>query len=159
MSYKDLLVVLDSETASRERMRLAVSLAESFAAHLVGLYPLPLPEVPRHLGYYDPALLDPLLRELQEKSQELSDKEREAFEHVASLSGLSAEWRAVEAGMGSDTALHARYVDLTILGQLDPDRGDADLIRPRPEHVILASGRPVLVVPYTGHFDTVGRRC
>ena len=158
MSYKDLLVVLDSETASRERMRLAATLAERFAAHLVGLYPLPLPEVPRHLGYYDPALLDPLFRELQEKSQELSDKEREAFEHAASLSGLSAEWRAVEAGMGSDTALHARYVDLTILGQLNPDRGDADLIRPRPEHVTLASGRPVLVVPYTGHFETLGRR-
>src|SRR6516165_12199269 len=116
MSYKDLLVVLDSETASRERMRLAATLAERFAAHLVGLYPLPLPEVPRHLGYYDPALLAPLFRELQEKSQELSDKEREAFEHAASLSGLSVEWRAVKAGMGSDTALHARYVDLTILG-------------------------------------------
>ena len=158
MSYKDLLVVLDSETASRERMRLAATLAERFAAHLVGLYPLPLPEVPRHFGYYDPALLDPFFRELREKSQELSDKEREAFEHAASLSGLSAEWRAVEAGMESDTALHARYVDLTILGQLDPDRGDADLIRPRPEHVTLASGRPVLVVPYAGHFETVGRR-
>jgi len=60
--------------------------------------------------------------------------------------------------MGSDTALHARYVDLTILGQLNPDRGDANLIRPRPEHVTLASGRPVLVVPYTGHFETLGRR-
>jgi nucleotide-binding universal stress UspA family protein len=158
MSYKDLLVVLDSETASRERMRLAATLAERFASHLVGLYPLPLPEAPRHFGYYDPALLEPFFHELREKSQELSDKERESFEHAASLRGLSAEWRAVEAGAESDVALHARYVDLTILGQLDPDRGDADLIRPRPEHVALASGRPVLVVPYAGHFETVGRR-
>ena len=50
MSYKDLLVVLDSETASRGRMNLAAALAERFAAHLVGLYPLPVPEVPRHFG-------------------------------------------------------------------------------------------------------------
>jgi len=63
----------------------------------------------------------------------------------------------VAEGPQSDPALHARYVDLTILGQLDPDRGDADLIRPRPEHVTLASGRPILVVPYAGHFETVGR--
>jgi len=85
MSYKDLLVVLGSDAASRERMGLAVALAERFAAHLVGLYPLPVPDAPRHLGYYDPALLDPFFRELREKAQEVGDKEREAFEHAAGL--------------------------------------------------------------------------
>ena len=158
MSYKDLLVVLDSDAASRGRIALAAALAERFASHLVGLYPLPIPQAPRHLGYYDPALLDPFFRELRAQAQEVSDKEREAFEHAASLRGLSAEWRVVDEGPQSDPALHARYVDLTILGQLDPDRRDADLVRPRPEHVTLASGRPILVVPYAGRFETVGRR-
>ena len=157
MSYKDLLVVLDSETASRGRMDLAAALAERFAAHLVGLYPLPLPEAPRHFGYYEPALLEPFFHELREKAQEACDKEREAFEHAASLRGLSAEWRVAEVGSESDPALHARYVDLTILGQLDPDRAGAELIRPRPELITLASGRPILVVPYAGQFETVGR--
>jgi nucleotide-binding universal stress UspA family protein len=158
MSYKDLLVVLGSDTASRGRMGLAAALAERFAAHLVGLYPLPIPEAPRHFGYYDPALLDPFFRELREKAREVCDKEREAFEHAASLRALSAEWRVAEAGAESEPALHARYVDLTILGQLDPDGGDSELLRPRPEHVTLASGRPILVVPYAGQFETVGRR-
>jgi nucleotide-binding universal stress UspA family protein len=158
MSYKDLLVVLDSEPASRGRIDLAAALAERFAAHLVGLYPLPLPEAPRYLGYYDPALLEPFFLELREKAQEACDKERETFEHASSLRGVSAEWRVAEAGSESDPALHARYVDLTILGQLDPDRANAELIRPRPELVTLASGRPILVVPYAGHFETVGRR-
>jgi nucleotide-binding universal stress UspA family protein len=158
MSYKDLLVVLDSDAASRGRIELAAALAERFSAHLVGLYPLPVPEAPRHLGYYDPALLDPFFRELREKAREVSEKEREAFEHAASLRGLSAEWRVVAEGPEADPALHARYVDLTILGQLDPDRSDADIIRPRPEHVTLASGRPILVIPYAGHFETVWRR-
>jgi nucleotide-binding universal stress UspA family protein len=158
MSYKDLLVVLDSEEASRGRMDLAATLAERFAAHLVGLYPLPIPEAPRHFGYYDPALLEPFFHEVREKSQEVCEKERAAFEHAASLRGLSAEWRVADAGAESDPALHARYADLAILGQLDPDRGDANLIRPRPELVTLASGRPILVVPYAGQFPTVGRR-
>ena len=158
MCYKDLLVVLDSETASRGRMDLAAALAERFAAHLVGLYPLPIPEAPRHFGYYDPALLDPFFHELREKAQEVCEKERQAFEHAASLRGLSAEWRVAAAGAESDPELHARYVDLTILGQLDPGGGEAELIRPRPEHVTLASGRPILVVPYAGHFEPVGRR-
>ena len=158
MSYKDLLVVLDSDAASRGRIDLAAVLAERCAAHLVGLYPLPVPEMPRHLGYFDPAMLDPFFQDLRQQAQAASDREREAFEHAASLRGLSAEWRVVAEGLESDPALHARYVDLTILGQLDPDRGDLELIWPRPEQVALASGRPVLIVPYAGHFETVGHR-
>ena len=157
MSYKDLLVVLGSDAASRGRMALAAALSERFAAHLVGLYPFPVPDIPRTLGYYNPALFDPIFRELREKAQDVCDREREAFEHAASLRGLSAEWRVTE-GLEADPAVHARYVDLTILGQLDPDGGDTELIRPRPELVALASGRPILAVPYAGQFETVGRR-
>ena len=157
MSYKDLLVVLGSDAASRGRMALAAALSERFAAHLVGLYPFPVPDIPRTLGYYNPSLFDPIFRELREKAQEVCDREREAFEHAASLRGLSAEWRVTE-GLEADPAVHARYVDLTILGQLDPDGGDTELIRPRPELVALASGRPNLAVPYAGQFETVGRR-
>ena len=158
MSYKDLLVVLDSEAPARGRIDLAAALAERFEAHLVGLYPLPIPEAPRHFGYYDPALLDPFFRELRERTRQTADKLREVFEHVTSLRGLSAEWRVIAEGPEADPALHARYVDLTILGQLDPDRGETEMIRPRPEQVTLASGRPILVVPYAGHFEAVGRR-
>ena len=60
--------------------------------------------------------------------------------------------------MEADPALHARYSDLAILGQLDPDRAQPEATGPRPEQVVLASGRPVLVVPYAGHFDKLGRR-
>jgi nucleotide-binding universal stress UspA family protein len=158
MSYKDLLVVLGSEASARGRLELAAMLAERFEAHLVGLYARPIPEPPRHLGYYDPALLEPFFQEVRMQAQEEAAKQREAFEHVAGLRGISAEWREVPEGLEADPALHARYADLTILGQLDPDRGEAELLRPRPEHVTLASGRPVLAVPYAGHFASVGQR-
>jgi nucleotide-binding universal stress UspA family protein len=71
---------------------------------------------------------------------------------------VSAEWREVSEGVEGDAALHARYADLAIVGQLDPDRVEGNLLWPRPEQVTLASGRPVLVVPYAGRFDTVGKR-
>jgi len=158
MSYKDLLVVLDSEATARERLDLAAALAERFAAHLVGLYPLPTPQVPRHLGYYDPALLDPFLAELRQRASSAAVKMRETFEHVTGLRRLSAEWREITEGPDADPVLHARYADLAILGQLDPDRVETESIQPRPEQVALASGRPVLIVPYAGRFDNVGRR-
>jgi nucleotide-binding universal stress UspA family protein len=158
MSYKDLLLVLDAEPTARERTDLAAALAERFSAHLVGLYPLPTPQMPRHFGYYDPALIDPLFVELRERARSAAVKVREAFDHATGLRGLSGEWREIPEGPDADPALHARYADLAILGQLDPDRAETELIRPRPEQVALASGRPVLIAPYAGHFDNVGRR-
>jgi nucleotide-binding universal stress UspA family protein len=158
MSYKDLLVGLDSDASARERIEIAAALAERFAAHLVGLYPLPMPGAPRHFGYYDPALLNPFFEELRARARDAADKTREVFEHIASLHGVSAEWREIPEGADADPAVHARYADLAILGQLDPDSGEPDMIRPRPEQVALASGRPILVVPYAGNFPDLGRR-
>jgi nucleotide-binding universal stress UspA family protein len=158
MSYKDLLVVLDSEPTARGRLDLAAALAERFAAHLVGLYPLPTPQRPRELGYYDPALLDPFYENLRERARAAAETVREQFEHAASLRGISAEWRLIPEGPEADPALHARYADLTILGQLDPDRAETEMLRPRPEQVTLTSGRPILVVPYAGRFEAVGKR-
>jgi nucleotide-binding universal stress UspA family protein len=56
-------------------------------------------------------------------------------------------------------ALHARYADLTLLGQPNSDEAfkgasaDAVLV-----NVMLSSGRPVLAVPYAGKFEQVGER-
>jgi nucleotide-binding universal stress UspA family protein len=83
---------------------------------------------------------------------------RQAFEHAAKLRGVSAEWRAAAEGSDADPALHARYADLTILGQLDPTADAMAMTRPRPERVALAGGRPILVIPYAGQYETVGRR-
>ena len=158
MSYKDLLVVLDAGAPARGRIDVAAALAERFAAHLAGLYPLPIPQRPRELGYFAPAMLDPFFAEARERARDAADEVRERFEHITKLRGVTAEWRLIPEGPEADPAVHARYVDLTILGQLDPDRGEAEIIDRRPEQVALASGHPVLVVPYAGPFENVGRR-
>ena len=158
MSYKDLLVVLDAGAPARGRIDVAAALAERFAAHLAGLYPLPIPQRPRELGYFDPAMLDPFFAEARERARDAADEVRERFEHITKLRGVTAEWRLIPEGPEADPAVHARYVDLTILGQLDPERGEAEIIDRRPEQVALASGHPVLVVPYAGRFENVGRR-
>jgi nucleotide-binding universal stress UspA family protein len=158
MDFEDLLVVVDSAADTRGRIELAVSLAEQFAAHLVGLYPIPSPELPRSAGYSDLAVLEPIYREWREQTLQQAETEREVFEHAAELHGVKGEWRAASEGWVDDPVVHARYADLTILGQFNPDSDDIPLIRPLPERVALASGRPVLVVPYAGHFKSFGRR-
>jgi nucleotide-binding universal stress UspA family protein len=158
MTYKDLLVVLDHRAAARTRIAVAVGLAERFQAHLTGLYQLALPTNPRRIGFYDYADADPLYREMRRRGESEAARVRAEFEHAAELCGIAAEWRAIDDIAEADPTVHARYADLTVLGQLDPDRGAADALQPAPQTVALGAGRPVLAVPYAGRFATVGRR-
>jgi nucleotide-binding universal stress UspA family protein len=157
MGYRDVLVVFDPAADSRGRGELAATLAERFAAHLVGLYPVPRPELASRAGNFDMALLEPLYREWCETALAQAEACRRAFEHAAALRGVSAEWRSAADGSDADPVLHARYADLTILGQVDPGNGAMAMTRPRPERVALACGRPILVIPYAGHYETIGR--
>jgi nucleotide-binding universal stress UspA family protein len=52
----------------------------------------------------------------------------------------------------------AKSVDLTIAGQRPPNSRSDGASRFRPEDILLATGRPVLVVPYAGTFETVGKQ-
>jgi nucleotide-binding universal stress UspA family protein len=157
MSYRDMLVVLDPMADALGRAELAAMLAERFAAHLVGLYPVPRPELTSPAANFDMALLEPIYREWRATALARAEACRQAFEHAAGLRGVSAEWRTAAEG-DADPALHARYADLAILGQLDPADEAMAMTRPRPERVALACGRPILVIPYAGHFEAVGRR-
>ncbi|HYM71498.1 MAG TPA: universal stress protein [Stellaceae bacterium] len=143
MAYKDLLVVLDTETQARERLRLAADLAERFNAHLVGLHITVGRETARLSGQSD-ANADHRMRAL--------------FDNIVRRRSISAEWR-IGSGYPLDvTDVHARYADLIIMGQLDPENEWAPVIYPEPEYVALASGRPILVVPYIGTFPSLGQR-
>jgi len=54
-------------------------------------------------------------------------------------------------------ALHARYADLAILGQHDPDDATVSSATEAPATALLSSGRPVLVIPYIGAVPTLGQ--
>ena len=52
----------------------------------------------------------------------------------------------------------ARLADLVIAGQPNADDPEALVAGQFLENLVLSAGRPVLVVPYAGSFDTVGAR-
>src|SRR6185437_11051024 len=79
---------------------------------------------------------------------------RAGFDDATRRAGIASEWRALE-GDPAELAIHeARYADLIILGQSDPDEplSRADI----PGAVLLGAGRPVLVIPFIGS-ETIGR--
>ena len=147
MAYKDLLVVLDADPRSRDRILPSAALAERFDAHLVGLYITRVPEKRQSPAYPD--------RNGDHAGLPEAESARALFEDIAGRRSLSAEWRSAAGDPAELAALHGRYADLAILGQIDPA---ATGFRPRPEEVALRAGRPVLVIPYIGAPADIGSR-
>jgi nucleotide-binding universal stress UspA family protein len=80
----------------------------------------------------------------------------ERFAAMLTEHEVQGEWRTITGLIEPSIAGLACSVDLVIIGQPDPDRLLVELAT--PEDVILACGRPVLVVPYNGAFDHLGER-
>jgi nucleotide-binding universal stress UspA family protein len=153
--YKTILVHFDSTDRAERRLRVGASLADEFEAHLVAVYSIMSPL------YSEPFVADGGAFVAQEllRFQERKDAEaRAAFDRIAPSFGRQIEWRAAAGDPASVVNEHARYADLVVLGQYDEDAANdvtADFIG----RVIMGSGRPVLVVPYTGEVKTpVGMR-
>jgi nucleotide-binding universal stress UspA family protein len=161
MAYKDILVALDTTRPARGRIEIAARLAERFDAHLTGLYTMIGAKVPRRrerFDYFEPSLLEPVYRDLEEKMQGEAEETQFMFEDIVNRHAVSGEWRVGSGYPSAIAALHGRYSDLIVLGQPDPDDAPRVPFRPRPEEVAFGVGRPILIVPYAGSWSEIGRR-
>ena len=117
---------------------------------------LELPEVIANRAGGDAVLAD-LLEGMRRDALAAMPSAEAEFRDWLRLSGIGGEWRSVEGVVWHQVALHARYADLVVVGQEDPDsdRPGAGAV---VEQAVFTSGRPVLVVPFAGRFETVGRK-
>jgi nucleotide-binding universal stress UspA family protein len=155
VNYKSILVHLDNGARAAARLEIAVKLARQHNAHLVGLHALTLFSLPSYaLAEAGNSILDFQRRSAAESAQ----RARTLFTRAVESEGLpSTEWRQSSDDALEAVALHARYADLVVVGQADP--GDDGGVAPEfPAMLTLAAGRPVMIVPYVGRFETVGKR-
>ena len=157
MPLKDILVVIDDSPAMRPRLEAAVALARAFSAHLTVLCLVPEPFVPAMFGVHVPA--DLLARQLAEAEQ-AADGALAAALAIGRGQGITTA--ALRETMPTDQlpvvlALHARRADLTILGPPDLDHNDLDTVLVA-EAAFMDSGRPALLVPWSGKFELPPRR-
>ena len=152
MDYKTILVHVDGDPRSAVRLNLAVALARRWDAHLVGLNVQPLFGSPLY------AATDPLIVEHQHRAAEREAREARAlFDKTVAAAGLAgSEWREDDRGVVDALVRHARYADLLVLGQREPR--SVWSATAFTDEVLLAAGRPALVVPWAGDFATLGRR-
>ena len=73
-----------------------------------------------------------------------------AFRDVIGSTRLSSEWRVTDGLAEEVVAAYARYADLVIIGQAEPDAMATTTPRDLAETVAMAGERPVLIVPHIG---------
>jgi nucleotide-binding universal stress UspA family protein len=147
MSFKDILVHIDSSPQCSARLALAIGLAQRHKAYLTGLY----------------VISHPHYKSRQESSGLKIEEARKRFTETTAHAGIPAIWRDIDWNVsGVSTAeilnLHAYHKDLVIIGQTDYGTQSGDIPSDMPERVVVGSGRPVLIVPYAGEFKSLGER-
>lgn len=168
MALKDLLVCIDPTTAGDARLKLAFNLARANKAHLAGAYAMPEAEtgragpsgfggVPGMTGLADEPSPGGAVSEVFHEA-EVADRVEHRFKDELRLAGIDGEWHILPDDDSADLIELAKSVDLTIMGQRPPSSRSDGAVRYKPDDIVIASGRPVLVVPYAGNFDTVGKR-
>ena len=154
MALKDILLHLDNSKSCKARLEAAIQLAQVNDAHLAGLYIIQLPSFP---SYAEVNIPREVLEAHARAAKEKADAAEKGFLEATNRAGLSAEWRCVEGEIANHLTVHARYVDLVLLGQVerdDPESTGPGLI----DAVALGAGRPVLTIPYIGISQPLGRR-
>lgn len=154
MNFKTILVHLDAGTRVAERVAIAKRLAETFEAHLTGLFALSAPRVPSYaLAEAGPVVIEAEARFRAETARAAET----AFRAATAQMARSAEFRATQRDALAAMQLSARYADLVVAGQPEPE-ASAGVASDFAEELVLGAGRPVLFVPYAGTFAEVGRR-
>jgi nucleotide-binding universal stress UspA family protein len=155
MAYKDILVYADAAPATAARLDAAALLAKAQDAHLVALHVGIPPFIPVDL--LGTGVSADLIEWQVQQRQAQADAARNAVLAAEQRHGLSIEWRKVE-GIIDDTLIdQGRYADLIVLSQ-DTRLTDLDTpAGPAAGSIVMAAGRPVLVVPNDYKGAAIGR--
>jgi len=141
---KDILVNLSYGTSQDGVSNYALSVAETFGAHIVGTA-FAYPEMASGVG-----LSVNFIRAQQAEAQERAESVAAAFDEATRRAGVSAETRTIKAAIGdvpTQFAHIARRFDLSVIGQFERDR-DHPTRNIVIEAALFESGRPVLIVPF-----------
>lgn len=147
MTFKSIIVHLDDSAACEHRVVVAAQVARRFECRLAGLYLIP----PVEWMATDVAMLPPGDVARRIAATDALHCAEAAFRNAAASSTLSNSAFDAPAGDPIEAAIAwTRCSDLSIIGQPDIESDRRGFGLRLAEHVVLGSGGPVLLVPYTG---------
>jgi nucleotide-binding universal stress UspA family protein len=146
-AYKQLLVHLDDSARNMPRLRAARAIAASHGSMVAACYAVTSSYLE---AAYGAEVAPALLASLAEWDDGRRDRARQTFEAEMGTPGPAVGWSEVKGiGCSMEFARQAFHADLLVLGQRDPS-APAGASGDFNETVMLASGKPTLVMPYVG---------
>ncbi|MDI1272838.1 universal stress protein [Polaromonas sp.] len=150
-----LLVHLDASPQAPQRLEAGCRIGQAYGAAVTGLYAV----TPSFVALpFAPEVGPGVAAALREMDDELRSRARAAFDRVQTMPGMQAAW----AEAGDDPVMgvfaeQALYADLLVLGQHDPASTPATGVPVDfAESVMVASGKPALILPYIGAPSSIG---
>jgi nucleotide-binding universal stress UspA family protein len=143
---KDIVVNLSVGGSRDAAADYAVSVAEAFGAHLLGVAFAYEPVIPGSvMGGMSAEVIDATRAESEKAAKAAVDR----LDRSAKRAGISFESRVFDATLVAASDLFgrmARRFDVSVVGQAEPDKlAGEDLVI---EAALFQSGRPLIVVPY-----------
>ncbi|MFL5260545.1 MAG: hypothetical protein ACJ8AS_12390 [Hyphomicrobiales bacterium] len=149
MTYKTVLVCLDEVNRVDALAAAAIWIGELTGAHVRGLYVIPAAQIYPSTGF---EAVPQVFEGHRTYFQDNKDAVRNAFERAMQREGLTFDFLAVEGRsplIADEVVRYGRTSDLVLMHATDPDQVsgvELDFI----ERVVMAVGRPVLVLPRAG---------
>ncbi|MFL6663304.1 MAG: universal stress protein [Rhizobacter sp.] len=155
MSYRTLLVLVDSGPLCHARTEVAIRLAMALHCHLIGLAPTGLVHLP--VWAEAAGTLAEFAAISRQALRDEASRAANRFTAQCAAAGLASHEVVIdEAQTASSLVRHAHASDLTVMSQPNPLAVDHAEARDAIEAVVLQSARPTLIVPYAGHFESIG---
>lgn len=146
-------VHLNHDPACERRIDAAILLAKKHNAEIIGVY-----AQEDLVNRYQNAIPRDILSSLREEHNTHTENTRKLFEEKINATQVKAQWREPKGNIEEGLALQARYCDLLIMSKMPAEASSRNIMPHLPESVIMAAGRPVLMIPNSGNIKTIGER-
>lgn len=155
MATREVLVVIESSTSVVRQVGQIAAMAVRCEARVTGLFATGYPVA---TAYGDVNSWMPLVEAYLEAQRNEAGAAEAAFRQELAQHKLAGDWIYQESdGTDSVTTLGALF-DLVVIAQPNPDAESPTVLALRPAVAVMATGRPVLMVPYAGDFPEFGKR-
>lgn len=137
------------------RVDAAVSLCSSVGAHLTAVHTIPPISVPTYMAAPLPV---EIFDQYYAEAEAGAEAAKTSLTNKAQGENVAVEWHNVRGYPREILTRHARYCDVVIVGQPDPDHEEFAGTDGLLGDLAIGAGRPIIAIPHAGQHAGFGKR-
>ena len=141
----DMVVFVNGRLESERAVEWAARLARAHRARLTGVFAGPPPVYSRPEMFARGGALAEVIAAGEDRCRRIEMQWHDWLHAAVRRQGVDWVWRPVRAVAPSELVVHARFADLAVVSRRDP-ADPPDALDTLPEALVLASGRPIVLL-------------